>query len=327
MELDIVFNRNLIHKGYVSISNFIKYASRVQDILSNIGKELDPNSSSATYSLLIKGKKEGSDVYTVIPQNDTSKFGTSPIDESVIIMKKIYNLLISNDSDKSYTEIRGMIKNSQRRKRIFNDFYAISKYPLSFKVMLKRSETDEQEQLFKPEKETRKRINYWKELEVKKRVEEFIGALTVIQAEGRIFLKLRDSHGYSIKYNFIESNLEKYIRFFKKIVKVKGLYNPVNNKLETIESFELNNKIFIDELIDLKFNFPLELELEFHENGFFAINKQLNIIGVGETFKEMYEDLFEDINSAIDLYIHSKLELTPKAQEIKDYLFSLIKIQ
>jgi len=327
MELDIVFNRNLIKKGFVSIIDFIKYASRIQDMIYKVGKEINPLAKTHIYSLLIKGKKQGSDIYTLIPQTETGTFGTAPIDEAMSTIREICHLLDEDVDGSNYKEVKGIIKNSQRRKKIFNDIHAISKHPGSFEITLKETKESRPERLFKPKKLTRKKVNLWKELEITKREEEFIGALTVIQAEGKVFFKIRDIYGNSIKYHFIESNLDEYLQYFKQIIKIKGLYNPIYNKLETIKEFKLHNKISINKLDDLEFNYPLELELKFIENGFFAINKKLNIIGVGKTFKEMYKDLYSDLLSAIDLYLKSDKELTLGAQKIKKSLVSLIKHQ
>lgn len=159
MELDIIFSQQLIKKGYVTIENFIKYAKRIQDIVNKIGHELDPQAKKHTYSLLIKDKREGSDIYTLIPQNDTQTFGTAPIDETIIVMKNIAKLIREDVDGRNHKKLMGIIENSNRRKKIFNDFHTISKYPGSFEILLKESTLEEPKKIFKPEKDTRKTLN------------------------------------------------------------------------------------------------------------------------------------------------------------------------
>lgn len=325
MELDIKFKRNLIRMGLVSIKDFIFYASRIQKCLNIIGRENFPDLRSNDFSLLIKERKEGSQIYELVPQKQTQTFGITPIHQVVTIFSKISKLLETDQEGSNYKEVKGYVKNSKRRSELFNAFHALSRDPNSFVVDLKKTIDSTAKTIFYPKKKYRSSINSWKDLEIKKREEEFIGALTKIQIEGEIHFRIRDMFGNSIKHRFIEPEINKYRSFFTEVVKVRGLYNPVRNLLETIEKIELHNEIFLNKLKEFEFNYPLKIELKFMEDSFFAFNKDLNLRGVGKTFKEMEEDLYLDLCSACNLYVMSGKELTLAAKKIKSELVNLIK--
>jgi len=46
MELNLVFDRALLKMGFVSIKDFIKYTSKIQDSIELIGKEFHPSARS-----------------------------------------------------------------------------------------------------------------------------------------------------------------------------------------------------------------------------------------------------------------------------------------
>ncbi|MFX0029715.1 MAG: hypothetical protein ACFE8B_10935, partial [Candidatus Hermodarchaeota archaeon] len=278
------------------------------------------------FQLLIKERSEGSQIFTLEPQIQTAMFGASLIDDVVERFSEIPPLIDEDRDGDKYKELKGMIKNNIRRNRLFNNLNSISKYPSSFSIQLRKSRDEPVTTIFTPKKKYRKTISKWKELDVTKREEEFIGALTIVHGEGEIYFKIRDIHGASIKYKFPEVEEEKYINYYKKIIKVSGLYDPVRNKLENITNLELMEKISLDKLNDLVFKEDLKLDLEFKNDAFFVVNEDLNIVAAGKTFKEMYNNLYDCLTTHIDYFVFSKVPLTPGAQKIKQRLYNLINL-
>ena len=240
--------------------------------------------------MLIKERSEGSQIFTLKPQAQTARFGTSLIDDVVEKFSEIPKLIDEDRDGDKYKELKGIIKNNVRRRRLFNNLHSISKHPGSFSIQLRKSIKEPFNPIFIPKKKYRKTISKWKELDIVKREEEFIGALTIVHGEGEIYFKIRDIHGTSIKYKFPEVEEEKYIDYYKKIIKISGLYDPIRNRLENISKLELLDKISLDKLKDLVFKENLNLDLEFKTDAFFVINEELNIVAAGKTFKEMHNN-------------------------------------
>ncbi len=326
MELNIVFDRVLLKMGLVSIKDFIRYTSKLQDSIDLIGKEFFPNIRIEQFQLLIKERKEGSQVFTLKPQIQTTTFGASVIDEVVEKFSDIPKLIEEDKNGDNYKEMKSMIKNNVRRRRLFNDFHSISRHPNSFSIQLKKSPKEPFITIFTPRKKYRKTISHWKELDITKREEEFIGALTIVHGEGEIYFRIREIHGTSIKYRFPEVEEEKYINYYKKIIKLSGLYDPSRNRLENISKIEPYDKISLDKLKDLVFKKKLNLNLEFKADAFFVINDELNIVAAGKTFKEMKENLYGCLLTHIEYYIFTRDQLTPGAKEIRRKLIDLINL-
>ncbi len=326
MEIELKFERNLLNLGLVSVEEFIKYASRIQNCINIIAKETEPSLNKELYRLLIKDRKEGSQIYDLIPASQTSTLDKSPIKSIFETFKEINGILEQDQNGNKYNDIKGNVKNHKRRNRLFNDLQILSRHPGSFSVSLIAEDLKERLPLFTPQKKYKSSINSWKKLEITKRKEEFTGALTIIHGEGDIYFKIRDIYGISIKHRLLESEVNEYVKYFKQIVKVSGFYNPIKSILETIEEFTLYNNIKLTELHDIKFKDAIQFELSFWEDAFLICNKDLGLYGAGKTFKEMYENLYEDMTSAINAYINTKQELTPGAEKIRSLLLKLIDI-
>lgn len=326
MELNLIFDRALLKMGLVSIEDFIKYTSKIQNSIELIGKEFNPSVGKNPFQLLIKGRSEGSQIFTLKPQAQTTTFGASLIDNVVEKFSEISKLIDEDRNGDKYKELKGMIKNNVRRRRLFNNFHSISKHPGSFSIQLRKSRKEPFDTIFMPKKKYRKTLTIWKELDIIKREEEFTGALTIVHGEGEIYFKIRDIYGASIKYKFLEIEEEKYIDYYKKIIKISGLYDPTKNLLENISKPELVDKISLDKLKDLVFKEKLNLNLEFKTNAFFVINEELNIVAAGKTFKEMYDNLYDCLITHIDYFIFTKVPLTKGAKDIKKKLINLINL-
>ncbi len=326
MELNLVFDKALLKMGLVSIKDFIKYTSKIQDSIELIGKELYPKAGSEQFQLLIKERSEGSQIFTLHPQTQTPTFGASLIDKVIEKFSEIPKFLDEDRNGDKYKELKGIIKNNARRRRLFNNLHSISKHPSSFSIQLRKSVKEPFTPIFIPKKKYRKTLSTWKELDTIKREEEFIGALTIVHGEGEIYFKIREIHGISVKYKFLELEEEKYISYYKKIIKISGLYDPTKNRLENISKLELLDKISLDKLKDLEFKETLNLALEFKANAFFVINEELNIVAAGKTFKEMYNNLYGCLITHLEYYIFTKDPLTQGAKEIKKKLIDLINL-
>lgn len=324
MELNLVFDKALLKMGFVSIKDFIKYTSKIQDSIELIGKELYPKARSEQFQLLIIERREGSQIFTLLPQAQTPTFGASLIDN---VLEKFSEIPILIDEDRNgdkYKEVKGIITNNARRRRLFNNLKSISKYPGSFSIQLRKSKEEPFTTIFIPKKKYRKTLSKWKELDVIKREEEFIGALTIVHGEGEIYFKIRDIHGISIKYKYLEVEEERYISYYKKIIKISGLYDPTKNRLENISKIELVDAISLSNLKELEFKENLNLALEFKANAFFVINEELNIVAAGKTFKEMYNNLYACLITHLEYFVFTKDPLTQGAEKIKKKLTNLI---
>lgn len=326
MELNLVFDKALLKMGLVSIKDFIKYTQKIQDSIELIGKEFHPSVGSESFQLLIKERSKGSQIFTLQPQAQTPIFGASLIDDAVETFSEIPKLMDEDTEGDKYKEIKGIIGNNARRRRLFNNLHSISKYPGSFSIQLKKSLKEPFTPIFTPKKKYRKTLSKWKELDIEKREEEFIGALTIVHGEGEIYFKIRDVNGISIKYKFLEVEEDKYINYYKKIIKISGLYDPIRNRLENISKLELFNKISLDKLYDLEFKEKLNLNLDFKTDAFFVINEELNIVAAGKTFKEMHDNLYDCLITHVEYFILTKDPLTPGAKKIKEKLTNLIHL-
>ncbi len=326
MELNLVFDKALLKMGLVSIKDFIKYAQKIQDSIELIGKEFHPSVGRGQFQLLIKERLKGSQIFTLQPQLQTPEFGASLIDDAVEKFSEIPKLMDEDIDGDKYKELKGIIGNNARRRRLFNNLHSISKYPGSFSIQLKKSQKEQFTPIFTPQKKYRKTLSKWKELDIEKREEEFIGALTIVHGEGEIYFKIRDVNGISIKHKFLEVEEAKYVNFYKKIIKISGLYDPIRNRLENISSLELFNQISLDKLYDLEFKEKLNLNLEFKTDAFFVINEELNIVAAGKTFKEMHDNLYDCLITHVEYFILSKDQLTSGAKKIKEKLINLINL-
>ncbi len=324
MELNLVFDKALLKMGFVSIKDFIKYTSKIQDSIELIGKEIYPKAGSEQFQLLIIERSEGSQIFSLKPQAQTPTFGASLIDNVVEKLLEIPKLLDEDRNGDNYKALKGIITNNVRRHRLFNNLQSISKHPGSFSIQLRKSRKETFATIFVAKKKYRKTLSKWKELDVIKREEEFIGALTIVHGEGEIYFKIRDIHGISIKYKFLEVEEERYISYYKKIIKISGLYDPIKNRLENVSKLELVDAISLHNLKDLEFKENLNLALEFKANAFFVINEELNIVAAGKTFKEMYNNLYGCLITHLEYYIFTKDPLTQGAKEIKKKLIDLI---
>ncbi len=324
MELAFIFNRKLLRKNSVSIDNFVRFASQFQKAIYDLGEAQNPQVKKKIYTLLIKDQKKGSQVFVMIPQYQTTSFGTSPIDEVMQNFSQISNLIDRDRDGSNYNEAKAYFNDLEIRRTFLKRIKSLSRYPGSFAIELKKTHDSEPIRIFKAKKNYRKTLNKWRRMDIEKRIEQITGALTIIHGERDLYIRIRDIFGNSIEYKYDEKEEPRFLNMYKKVIKVKGLYNPIRNQLEKIEMLNVINILPIEDVRGIRFTRTLNLKLEFKYDAFFAKNEELNIVAAGKTFSEMYNDLYNCIISHIRYFIVNDDLLTKGAQKIKYKLLNLI---
>ncbi len=326
MEINLTFKRRLLKMGLVSIKDFIKYAKSLQDIILLIGNELDPRIEPLNYDLLIKDHRKGSEVYSLVPRIQTSIYGATAISKAVETLSNISDILDEDVEGNKHKDVVEVIKNPANRRAIFKKLDKLTK-PGDFEISLKETKEAEPRRIYYPTKQYKKSIKKWQKLELVKREETIMGALTVLHGEKDKFFAIRDTKGNYVRYRYVEAEEKNFYPLFKKVVKITGLFNPIKNEIEKIKKQEAIDKINLNNIKDLEFKYPLTLDLEFKFDAFFVSNEDLNLIAAGKTFKEMYDDLYFGLVSHIEYFINTSEELTPSAQKIKLKLIDLIDLK
>ena len=328
MELELSFREKILRTGYVSIKDFTKYASEIQKILYTIGKDKDPASKRYVYDLLIKDTiKKRSQVFELIPHIQTTLFGFSPLEKAIETFQEIAKVLDGDVNGSNYKKILDLIYDSNNRNELYNSLRRFTKKAGIVELSLRKPNEVEFKKIFTTKRRYYQSVVEWKKLEKKEIKIEFLGALTVLHGERTKYFGIRSEKGAYIKYKYSESEEKRFIPYYKKVLKIKGIIIPYQNMLNRIDEMEVFDTISLNKLLDLKFKHPLELKLEFMEDAFFGINEELNIVAAGKTIEDMYNDLHEGIISDIKLYIDSGRELTSGAQKLKNKLLNLIEIQ
>jgi hypothetical protein len=324
MELSLVFDKKLLKRNNVPVRQFAKFASEFQETLYDLGASQKPNVKRRVFNLLIQRQAKGSQAFILIPQLQTATFGTSPIDEVVQTFSEISNAIERDRDGSNYERVKSYFNSPKMRIKVFNRLRRISRYPGSFTIELKKSPDTVPKRIFRARKRYKSTLKKWKELEVQKRVETITGALTIIHGERDLYIRIRDKFGHSVEYKYDEREEERFHGMYKKIIRAEGLYNPISNEMEEIKQIEVLSELTLNDLKGLEFKTPLTLSLDYHYDAFFCRNTDLNIVAAGETFTEMYNNLYDCIITHLHYFMDKDQNLTKGAQKIKKGLLDLI---
>ena len=326
MEIDLIFKGSLLKRELVSIKDFVKIASTLQEVIFSIGKALNSKTERINYDLLIKTRKKGSEVYSLVPRmQDASIEGSAVLSDALKGLSRFNELLQIDVEGDRYSEVIKIIENPDHRNKIYRNLLKLSK-PGKIEVILKKTENEKPEMLFYPLKKYHKSLNSWRILETKSKKETIVGALTVMHGDKDKFWAVRDSLGNYVRYRYTEAEEKKYYPLFKNVLELDVLLDPLRKEIRNIYEVKVKKTIELTKLFDLQFKQTLSLTLEFKYDAFFAVNESLNIVSAGKTFKELYSDLYDCLISHLEYFVDSKDPLTKGAELIKEKLLSLIDI-
>ena len=172
-------------------------------------------------------------------------------------------------------------------------------------------------------------IDDWIKEDEKYGTREVRGAIVRLKAdEPNRYFSISDEKGKMCRCHYPPELEDRIIDLFKKPVKVRGV---IERKVRTPEISDVIDimawdSLEIEHTESFKLRKTISCKISFDEDLWALSNDDLSIHGIGFTFEEALRDFEEDLEGAIELYVHrfSINELSRDALDLREKLLSYI---